>query len=381
MQQNNVTIVGGGPVGCATAIMLAKYGKNITLLDKVGTKSMHGQNLQDGRVLALSYASISFLEELGVELSTLGTSINAVHVSHTGLGINCINAKDINLKQLGFTVKYNDIIDKLYTTLSNYSNIVLQNAKVTKVIPNFNSSTIYYTNLDNGADETINSQLVVLAEGGNINLDGVLYKEYDYNKYAVISQITVKSFHNNIAYERFEQDGPLVLLPHGDGYTLVWALDKNLSENINEYELHDKLANLPFMQRFGAFKVNELVYKYPLKLKIAKNRVICDSVVLVGNSSQIVHPVSAQGLNLGLRDVRDLCELLVYKNNVTEALVEYSKIRNKDVLFVTGFTHFLAKFLELQNPLIKHIRGLGILTLGNFKFLQNKLSKSLVFGV
>ena len=81
MQHESVIIVGGGPVGATTAITLARAGKTVTLFDTFDIAKN-----SDGRVLALSYASIMQLNELGINLSALATPINKVHLSHNGLG-------------------------------------------------------------------------------------------------------------------------------------------------------------------------------------------------------------------------------------------------------------------------------------------------------
>ncbi|MFN8769589.1 MAG: FAD-dependent monooxygenase [Neisseriaceae bacterium] len=390
MQHESILIVGGGPVGATTAISLAISGKSVTLLD-----SFKDDKKSDGRVLALSHASLAFLENLGLHFKKFGTAINKVHISHNGLGINNIDAKDINLKHLGYTIKYADIVNILYEEMQKYPEIKLKKSLVKNVIPDTNFATVVYDY--EGIEESsqdpqilkpsniITADLVILAEGGNVKVNGINYEQYDYNQQAIIARIKIQENHNNIAYERFENLGPIVLLPHEHEFILVWALSNTLitcgeNKQLSKDQLQDMLQKLPFMKRFGQINIVGDLVNFPLKLQIACKRVL-DSVVLIGNSSQIVHPVSAQGLNLGLRDVRDLCEVLKIENTISHALLKYANIRKNDVHFVSGFTHFLAKFLEKQNPITKCARGYGIMTLSHCKFLQNKLTNSLVFGV
>jgi 2-octaprenyl-6-methoxyphenol hydroxylase len=375
MQHNSITIVGGGPVGMTAALKLAKAGNKVTVLDEFKVQAG-----QDGRVLSLSHASMEFLAELGINLHHLGSPIDEVHLSHNGLGVNRIKATDINLAHLGYTVKYTDLIKSIYQLVPQYPQISLQAARVTKVTTDGGIAMVHYHD-DKSQPYELSSELAILAEGGNVMLDEVSYREHSYNKYAVIARIKTRIPPAGCAYQRFEQDGLLALLPHHNEYVVVWVLDSQIGRDMTELELRNRLQQLPFMRRFNGLETVSGLAKFPLRLKIANTRVINDAVVLIGSSAQIVHPVSAQGLNLGLRDVRDLCELLVDADNIRDSLASYAMLRKRDVEFVGGFTHFMAKFVEMQNPLMNHLRGLGIMTLGNCKWLQNKLTHSLVFGI
>ena len=376
MQQNAITIVGGGPVGITAALKLAQQGNTVTVLDEFKVR-----NQQDGRVLALSYASLEFMQQLGVDLHYLGSPIGEVHISHTGLGVSTIKASDIKLAHLGYTVKYTDVITALYAKLGQYAEqITLKKARVDKVSSEINRATVHYTD-EHGVKEQLTTPLAILAEGGNVEINDVAYREHTYHKHAIISKIKTTPPATTMAYERFEKDGPFVLLPHHQDYVLVWVRDSQDSANMTIQLLESELQQLPFMRRFDKLEVIADIVQFPLRLKIAQQRVIDNAVVLIGSSAQVIHPLAAQGLNLGLRDVRSLCEFLVDESTISAALAQYANARKRDVEFASGFTHFLAKFTEVQHPLVRHLRGLGIMALGNFKWLKNKLAHSLVFGL
>ncbi|MCE3268848.1 MAG: hypothetical protein K0R49_1100 [Burkholderiales bacterium] len=370
MIHKSIVIVGGGPVGMVVAIKLAKSGhKDITILD-AKPDNLH-QIREDGRVLALSYASYRLLEDINAWDNPLATAIKQVHISHSGLGISKIDANDVHLPNLGYTIKYTDLCVKLKECIANYPEIKLTKASVLEVIPGKNYATISYDQ----KDQYLTANLVILAEGGRIKLNQAGYNEYDYNQIAIIATIKTELKHNNIAFERFDDNGALVLLPHKDAYVLVWSCPALEQEYLkNPDNLTKRLNELQFMKRFGKFEIISMIHSYPLRLQVAKNRVL-ERVILVGNSAQTVHPVSAQGLNLGLRDVDALLELT---DNDLTSLSNYDKFRTNDSKFVIQFTHFLARFLEA--PYTKHIRGLGIIALSNCKPLQNKLANSLIFG-
>jgi 2-octaprenyl-6-methoxyphenol hydroxylase len=370
MEHKEIVIVGGGPIGLFTSLLLAKKGISSTILDEGNTSH------NDGRVLALSYASIYMLKELNAWLNECATEINKVHISHSGLGVSNIVSTDVNLPSLGYTIKYSDIRARLLNEIKKYSEITLYNCKVNKVTSNKDYATIEFNTDKN--DGYFTTDLAILAEGGKIKVDTISYKDFDYQKNAITAEIIADKKHDNIAYERFDNNGASVFLPHGRNFVLVWSLPKNEAQDIIQNNtLIDKLNQLPFMKRFGNLKLAGKVYSFPLRLQVAKTRVI-DKMVLIGNSAQTLHPVSAQGMNLAFRDAEMLCKLI--SDQSFNKVSNYDKLRQKDANIVINFTHALAKFLEYDNKVISHIRGAGLIALSNIKPLQNIIANSLIFG-
>ena len=372
IMNEKIIIVGGGPVGITAAISLAKMGKDIVIFAELNS------DIDDGRVIALSYASFLYLKDLGCDFQLQSTPITQVHVSHNGFGINNILAKDVGLEHLGYTIKYSDIVTKLCLEAEKYPQIKICNAYVNNVISDEQEATVSYFDNITKQNKQMVANLVILAEGGNLKIPSIKYKLYNYEQNAIIARINPHNAHQNIAYERFEQNGAMALLPNEEDFVLVWAIPNTM--RVNSQELDKLLHSLPFMKRFGGFDIVSDVVSFPLHLRVAQNKVL-PHIVLIGNSSQIVHPISAQGLNLGLRDVQDICQVINNNLQYEQKLDQYIKMRSKDVNFVSGFTHGLARFLEVQNPIVNHIRGFGLFALNNCKMVQNKLTYSLIFGV
>ena len=370
MKHSEVVIVGGGPIGLFTSLLLMKKGISSTVLDE-GNASHN-----DGRVLALSYASVYMLKELNVWSNECATEINRVHISHSGLGVSNILATDVNLSSLGYTIKYSDIRARLLDEIKKYSEITLLDCKVNKVTSSKDFATIEFTGVK--GESCCTTDLAILAEGGKIKIDGIKYKDFDYQKNAITAEIIADKKHDNIAYERFDNNGASVFLPHGKNFVLVWSLPQNEAhEIVQNNNLIDKLNQLSFMRRFGRLKLAGRVYSFPLRLQVARSRVI-NKIVLIGNSAQTLHPVSAQGMNLAFRDAQTLCELIA--DQQFNKIFSYDKLRQKDAGIVINFTHALARFLEYDNQVINHIRGAGLITLSNIKPLQNIIANSLIFG-
>lgn len=372
MSHKEFVIVGGGPVGLSMAISLARAGKKVTLID-------HGlDKVNDGRVLALSFSSQKFLTEIGAWPQN-PTAINEVQISHSGLGISRIKAGDLNLSNLGFTVSYTELCAKLLSVAKNMPLIELIIGVVTKVESNNAYSCVEY--LQDEHAKLITCELLIMAEGGKLLNKLAKIKNHDYTQQAIVAHIKTKLFHNSVAHERFGVLGPLVLLPYQDHYVVVWSLaDTQAADFIASPDLFISTLDDVFSKRFGGAKLLGGLYKFPLKLHQIKSRVN-QRMVIIGNSAQLVHPVSAQGLNLGLRDVRSLRDIIVKDGDNFSGLLAWDKSRQHDVDAVVAFTHFLATKMEPQSKLLQHLRGAGIIALSNLPLIQNKVAQSLIFGV
>ena len=381
----DIIIIGGGPIGYTAALHLAAKGISVTVLDEdIKSKSV------DGRVLALSYASYAYLNSLGIWVKDAANTfkIEQVHISHDGFGRSIIDASDVQLPCLGFTVKYVDIMRMLGNLVDQTPKITRHKCRVTEIASMRNYATIKYVK-DNISD-SISTNLAIVAEGGGLEVNGVEYRSHDYKQMAIVATIRTQNQANTVAYERFGGDGSFVLLPYNSHFVLVLSVDINANNEINN-EINDDiatpegltkyLASNKFFARFGKINVDGRVHSFPLYKRIAETKAL-DSVFIVGNSAQTLHPVSAQGLNLGLRDVRILCENI---HNDRRKLVWggewFNKLRKDDTKYIVNFTHNLAQFIDIDLNIIKHLRGLGIVLLSNCKPLQNKIGNNLIFGI
>lgn len=372
MLHNDVVIIGGGPIGLSMAILLAKYGKQVIVLNR------NNVSLNDGRVLAMSYASYKFLDSINSWKMSDATAIKTVHMSHSGLGISNMYANDLNIEQLGFTIKYTDLCDRLNEEVLKNKNIKLIEANVLDIQSQSSYTYIEYED-QNMYKCNITCDLAIVAEGGRLKINNVEYDSYDYEKHAIIARLKMSTkYANDIAYERFDDSGSMVFLPYENDYVLVWSVsNESVTDFMKPEYLYSRLKQLSFINRFHDFTLDEKVHAFPLKLQVAKNRAF-QRLILVGNSSQIVHPVSAQGLNLGFRDCIDLEVLIKRMSSYDEVVQNYDSYREKDAKRVVGFTHFLARFID--KPQIRHFRGLGMIGLSNCQKLQNFVARSLIFG-
>jgi 2-octaprenyl-6-methoxyphenol hydroxylase len=370
----DVAIVGGGMVGATLGVALAPLNLRVAIIEAIPHNAA-AQPSFDERTTALSNGSRRILETLGVwpALSTLATPIAKIHVSEQGrFGFARIDAAEQGLSAMGYVVANRDLGNALWSRLSKSAGLeVYCPAEVSQVTAHEQSVTVEM--VQKGAKSTIDAKLIVAADGAQSAVRGAFGVDAevrDYEQTAIITTVLPQRFHDNVAYERFTQSGPLALLPlDGGRCTLVLTQPKDAAQSVMAWSDQEFLAELQrrFGFRLGRFlKVGRRV-PYPLFLTRA-TRTSSGRCVIIGNAAQGLHPVAGMGFNLGLRDVASLAELIAERVGQQDAdpgslqlLAQYDAWRTADRGSVIAFTDGLIKLFS--NPLrsVRRLRSLGLL--------------------
>lgn len=380
----DVLIVGGGPVGLCLALGLAQRGAKITLVEAVEPEP-GAANSFDGRVLALSEGSRVILQNLGVwqNLLPFVTDIQHVHVSQQGyLGLTLMHAEEMDVPALGYSIRASDLGQVLWSAVRAVASIDVRcPAKVTGFeqqddlvkIELEQTNQIYH----------LNARLIVGADGTDSQVRktlGLPLQQKDYGAWAILAQVETEQPHQNWAFERFTVDGPVALLPlETHAHKLVYVAPKA------DYQALLALSDADFIQafvakmgeRFGRYANISARVAYPLKETYVE-KVVVGRAVLMGNASHTQHPVAAQGLNLGLRDVEDFLQgLQPDLLNMTDAafLQTYEQQRRRDHKKVMGLTDSLIRIFEHPSPLVGHARGLAMMALQAMPKLKKRLAR------
>jgi 2-octaprenyl-6-methoxyphenol hydroxylase len=369
----NIVIVGGGPVGATLALLLARQGIAVTVLEA----RKQGAAYSESRALALSYGSRLILEKLGVwsSLAKSATAINTIHVSQKGsLGRSKLLASDYKLETLGYVLSYGALSEALDNVLASdpVVNFVFE-ASAEHISHTSTHASVTY--MYHGESHTLNTKLVVLADGGR-SLDeiaGLAKETKEYGHDALISRVSAESPHNNIAYERFTANGPMALLPNGErDFSLVWTGKKEYVNSLLTLSDADFLAQFheQFGDRVGCFLSVEKRMAFPLKLSQLKTT-DTPHLVVIGNAAQTMHPVAGQGFNVGLRDAESLAQQIVAASpemlGSKQMLTDYRASRQKDTKNGLLFTDFLVNIFS--NDIIG-VNGLRSACLGLFDVIK-----------
>jgi 2-octaprenyl-6-methoxyphenol hydroxylase len=216
--------------------------------------------------------------------------------------------------------------------------------------------------------------LLVAADGANSvvrEMMGITAQKSLYGQRAVIGNLLPEKDIDNIAYERFTRQGPLAVLPVADGRAgFVWTVSEEDAERVMSLDDDQFLAELQqeFGYRLGAFSRVGRRASYPLALSKAL-RLTATRSVLIGNAAHGLHPVSAQGFNLGMRDVAAIVDCIAdakaapgdFDPGMANVLEKYASWRSADQKKLVRFTDSLVKLFGSERWPLRTLRNIGML--------------------
>lgn len=385
-QQFDIVIVGGGPVGMALALALREYEFSVLLLEARELP----EEVDDPRPLALSYGSRLILQRLNIwENLAQPALITTIHISNRGhFGHAVLTPDDAGVPALGYVVNYHDLYHSMGRAVRGSNAVYQNNALVTAIRTDLSLAQVTYQ--QGSTTRQVRSRLLVLADGGKLaeQVDGVLYHTHDYQQIAIVANVKVESPRSGMAFERFTLNGPLALLPSGEGYALVWTIPAAAAEKI--LKLDDKSFLLHLHEQFGD-RMGEFTYvgprsHFPLILKHAST-ITGHRAVLIGNAAQTLHPVAGQGFNLGLRDAWELASEISRipsdtpgEPGSTRMLSAYNRRRQSDKRISRLFTDSLVKLFTADLPLVQTCSGMGLTVLDNLPPARRLIAHQMIFG-
>lgn len=370
----DVAIVGGGMVGASLAVALRDSPLTVALIEGFAPDAA-AQPSFDDRTTAIGNGSRAVFEGLGVwpQMAGEGAAIRTIHVSDAGrFGFARLSAAELGLEAFGYVLPNRAIGRALWAALGSAPRLTAFMPARPAQATLKGGAAVLEIERTGGARERVQASLLVAADGAQSMLRatfGLPSHVEDYGQVAVVANVAADRRHDGTAFERFTSVGPLALLPLADGsYTVVWALAPEAAERARALPAPEFLAEL--QQRFG-WRAGRFVRvgtraAYPLALT-RSDATHAERLVLVGNAAQSLHPVAAQGFNLGLRDAATLAEVLVAARAQGEdigsdaVLNRFVAARDADRRGVIQFTDSLVKLFRSDLPGMGLLRDLGLL--------------------
>ena len=380
----DVAIVGGGIAGTTFAAILGDAGLKVALIERLPPTALEG-SAHDGRTTAITYGSRKLLEAAGLwaELAPHACPINDIRVADDASPMFLhFDSREVGDDPLGSIVETRLIRKSLSTRLA-------QIPTVTQIAP----ATVSGLETDGPlarltlADgRTVTADLIIGADGRDSFIRGAAGIEtigWPYKQHAIVTIMGHEQSHENVAVENFLPAGPFAMLPMTDDAdgthrsSIVWT------DHIDAVPLYMQLDRAAFeaelQSRAGEWlgRVWEIGprFTYPLQLKHAK-RYVAPRVALIADAAHVIHPIAGQGLNLGMRDIALLSEMLVDQRrsglDLGDPLMlrRYEAARRTDNIAFSATTDILDRLFSNDIAPIRLARRVGLGTVNQIRPLR-----------
>lgn len=376
---HDVVIVGGGLVGASLAIALDRIGVDVAMVEATPAGALPA--VFDQRNLSFAEATVNALRALGVmqRLEMPAAPIRRIHVSRQGdFGRVRLDAADYGRDAFGQVVVARDFGQALEARLATLGHLTRYRPARFAGQADFQGShrTIRVDD-GSGGEMTVSARLLVGADGSHGGVRASLdigADTYDYGQVLFVARVRTSRAPDGDAWERFGDDGPTALLPRGDRhYGIVHGVASAEAAAVAALDEAAWLAHLQraFGWRAGAFLESGPRSQYPA-VRVSARATTAARAVLVGNAAQSLHPVGAQGFNLGLRDALTLAELIEGADDPGSAslLAAYADRRAEDRARTLAFSDGLARLTANPGALLRPVRSAGLLAAQRLPALQ-----------
>ena len=373
----DVLIVGGGLVGGSLALALGNTALRIAILESMPEDQRLASSAGD-RALALAWGSSLILDQVGIwqEAVKKAAPIRHIHVSDRGyFGKLRLDAEQEGVPALGYVATARTLEEAMAVRLRQSPVTVICPASVVGLKA---GGEAVHVSLREGHQSTnLTARLVVAADGGNSTVRKLLeigQTLRDYGQTAIVTEVETGKSSDFTAYERFTPVGPLALLPVAKRrYSVVWTQQADQANDLLAMPepAFGQALQAAFGYWLGKLSLAAKRQSFPLKL-IRAGRMTDERVVLVGNAMHQLHPVAGQGLNLGLRDVALLAEMLVARLEFGEDIGEkaflarYAQARQADLDRVIRFTDSTVRLFSTDFKPLAVARSAGLMALDRF---------------
>ena len=376
IKKYDVVIAGGGMIGIAMALSLSSLDLKIAVVERIKRTSKEQPSFDD-RSTALSRSSQNMFEAMGIweKIKKASTPINKIHVSEKGqFGFSHICSEEQQVEALGYVIINRVLGGVMNSELENKENIkIFCPYEVESFSEGKTECNVSLKSNDKKKNKIeITSQLLIAASGANSGLHqllGINSNVINYQQDAIIGNVMTDIPIENRAFERFYSEGSIAFLPlENSRSAFIWVLPKKNSEQMMITSDNEFLGSLQkeFGLRLGKFSDLGNRVKYSLKLTKAL-RLHSKRAVLVGNAANSLHPIAAQGFNLGLRDVATLSDCIYegiineeFETNIGKLLNKYSAWRKPDHEKLTYFTDGLVRLFDSKSHSMSILRRAGM---------------------
>jgi len=365
----DVLVIGGGLVGGPLACALAGAGLKVVVVDGETPQAALAPTF-DGRASAVALAPQRMLAAIGLwpEIEPFAAPIKQIRVSDGASPLFLhYDHQELGDEPLGWIVENRALRQAIQTGLKAGETVRwIAPAKAVKVT---RGAERVEALLQDG--RRIEAALAVAADGRASPLRqaaGIDVTSWTYAQTAIVCTLQHEKPHFDTAQEHFLPAGPFAILPlTGNRSSVVWTEKSHLAGAIlaqNDADFQRELESR-FGDYLGRLSLEGPRFSYPLSLQMA-NSYTAQRLALIGDAAHAMHPVAGQGMNMGLRDVAALAELLVDAKRLgqdlgdAQILSRYERWRRFDNLLMLGLTDSLVRLFSNDVAPVKWARNLGM---------------------
>lgn len=377
----DVVSVGGGIAGLTLACLLGSRGISVACIDREEPVRMLEESF-DGRTTAISFGSHIVLRSAGL---------------WDNLADNACAIRDIRIMDSDSPVLLEFLSQAVETGAFGWilenrllRQVLAQKAKALPTVDHIAPASVTdFTRTDDKVDvylkdgRILSADLVVGADGrGSFTREwmGVRTRGWQYRQRAIVCTAAHENPHNNIAIEHFRPEGPFAVLPMMDDAngqprsSVVWTEHGPARYSAIHFDEDTFNAALTarFPREFGAAKAVGRRFSYPLGL-VHAHRYIAPRMALVAEAAHAMHPIAGQGLNMGLRDIAVLADLVARAKEGgrdlggMDMLEEYQRRRRFDNMAMAAATDGLNRLFSNKSGPLRLLRSAGLRVVGRLR--------------
>ncbi len=385
---HDVTIIGGGIVGASLALALQAAGLDVVLVEPQPPLAPPPADAWDSRVYAISPGNANFLDRLEVWPRLDARRVQRVEAMAIFGDANSsrldLSAYDAGLRELAFIVEGGALQRALREAMAAADGLrVLSPGQAVGMTV---AADVAEITLADGA--ILKSRLVVGTDGGDSwvrHEAGITAKVSDYRQLGVVANFEIEQPHHGVASQWFRNDGVLAMLPlPGNRASMVWSAALEQAQALLALDgpaLADTVAEA-YQLGPGQLRVITPAAGFPLRLTHV-SRLVAARVALAGDAAHNVHPLAGQGVNLGLRDVRELAAVLSGRAPRQDCgdwslLRRYERARREDIAAIELSTDALQKLFGARSVWVSGVRNIGLNAVNRLPPLKNLLIRQAV---
>ncbi len=379
MKSTDVIISGGGVPGLSLGLILAKAGLDVVVCDPSPLVKPENITLS-GRTIALMESSLAVLDKAGILEKVVDTATDLKTLSVVdGDFRSDFSSSEIDMPRFGQNIAVGLMQAHAAELLLQEPSANLLQDKITDFEVNKN---IVQAHLSNG--EIISAKLLIGADGRNSivrknsNID---IWEHDYEQMALTGVIEHSKSHNNSSTEFHFSGGPFTFVPmKGNQCSFVW-MEKTedakrilkLSKPEIEAIMQERSQNI-----VGKISLATSIDTFPIKIQNTKS-LVGDRIALMAEAAHVLSPIGAQGMNLSLRDVACLADVILNAARIgidfgsKQTLKKYQDERFVDISLRIAGTDALNRSVATDSTLLKKLKILGFKAASNITPLRSLL--------